>query len=207
MPPAARTARSRPRRAGEHSLWLPAVTRSVARAGVDELITYYDDASGERTGLTAAQTGDWSAATAALLTQGCGLRRESRAAVLLPPHWQTATVLLGCWAAGIVVSFRAWATAGLSPAGDPLDVTFVDQRRIGSWLDDVPAGKHQFAVRMTTGSPTPDGYRDYAEAVRPWLGSAPPGLTVHAQQAATVSGETYGQYGAVAAGIADSLEI
>ena len=39
--------------------------------------------------------------------QPAGRRRGpgpgDRAAVLLPPHWQTAAVLLGCWAAGLAV--------------------------------------------------------------------------------------------------------
>ncbi|WP_433795735.1 hypothetical protein [Actinoplanes sp. CA-252034] len=62
---------------------------------------------------------------------GCGLRRGSRAGVLLPPHWQTAAVLLGAWAAGIEVSFRGWGAAGLSPdTGPELDVTFVERRRV-----------------------------------------------------------------------------
>jgi uncharacterized protein (TIGR03089 family) len=181
------------------------MTQSVARAGLDELITYYDDATGERTGLTAAATGEWSAATAALLIQGCNLRPGDRAAVLLPPHWQSAAVLLGAWAAGLAVSFRGWSTAGLAPAGDPLDVTFVEQRRIGSWLDDVPAGGYQFAVRLTSATDTPRGYDDYEYAVRHFLGAPPPphaGLPFGAKGLATVNGETFGEYGEMAAEIA-----
>jgi len=180
------------------------MTQSLAPTGHDDLITYYDDATGERTGLSAAAIGDRSAATAALLTEGCGLRAGCQAAVLLPPHWQTAAVLLGAWAAGVEVSFRGWSTAGLTPAGEPLDVTFVEQRRIGNWLDDVPSAAHQFALRLGSGSPTPPGYDDYEQAVRPWLGSAPPRDSVGAQDRATVDGTTYGSYAAVAAGIAET---
>src|SRR4051795_3675269 len=61
----------------------------------DALLTYYDDATGERTALTAAELGGWAAATSALLVHGCGLVPGSRAAIRLPPHWQTAAVLLG----------------------------------------------------------------------------------------------------------------
>ena len=179
------------------------MTQSMARAGLGDLITYYDDATGERTGLSAEAIGDWSAATAALLTDGCGLRAGSQAAVLLPPHWQTAAVLLGTWAAGVEVSFRGWSTAGLTPAGEPLDVTFVEQRRIGSWLDEVPSAPHRFALRLAADSPAPPGYRDYEQAVRPWLGSAPPQASVGVHDLATVDGTTYGRYAAVAAGVAD----
>ena len=181
--------------------------QTLARAGLDELITYYDDATGERTGLSAAAIGDRSAATAALLTEGCGLRAGCQAAVLLPPHWQTATVLLGAWAAGVEVSFRGWSTAGLTPAGEPLDVSFVEQRRIGNWLDDVPSAAYQFAVRLGSESPTPPGYDDYEQTVRPWLGSAPPRDGVTPRDRATVDGTTYGAYAAVAAQIAETRGI
>lgn len=183
------------------------MTRSVARTGLDELITYYDDATGERVGLTAGELGDWSSATSALLTQGCRLRPGSQAAVLLPPHWQTAVVLLGCWATGVEVSFRGWSTAGLSPAGEPLDVSFVEHRRIGSWLDDVPPAGFQFSLPMSVPAAPPPGYDDFTAAVAPWLGSAPPPAAVDPHDRATVTGETYGQYGALAAGIAETRGI
>jgi uncharacterized protein (TIGR03089 family) len=179
------------------------MTQDVARTGLDELFTYYDDGAGERVGLTASELGDWSSATSALLTEGCGLRPGSQAAVLLPPHWQTAVVLLGCWATGVEVSFRGWSTAGLSPAGAPLDVSFVEHRRIGSWLDDVPPAGCQFSLPLSTPVTPPPGYDDFASAVAPWLGTPPPAGRVDAGDRATVTGETYGQYGALAAGIAD----
>lgn len=173
---------------------------------LQELITYYDDSTGERTGLTAAQVGDWASATAALLSTGCGFGPRSRAAVLLPPHWQTAAVLLGAWSAGVEVSFRGWSTAGLTPAGEPLDATFVESRRVGSWLDDIPIGRHQFALGLAPdGAPSasvPEGYRDYPSAIRPYLGSAPPSTPLDVFAPATVDGTTFGEYQAVAAGIA-----
>jgi uncharacterized protein (TIGR03089 family) len=174
---------------------------------VSDLITYYDDESGERVGLSATEVGDWSAATSALLVSGCGQRAGRQAAVLLPPHWQTAVILLGCWATGVEVSFRGWSTAGLTPAGGMLDVSFVAQHRIGSWLDDVPAAAHQFAVRLGASTPTPLGYDDFESSVRPWLGSSPPSALVDPDGRATVSGETYEQYAAMAAGVADSQGI
>src|SRR3954453_413464 len=100
-----------------------------------ELFIYYDDATGERVGLGAAELGEWSAATAALLTAEGGLTSGDRVGVLLPPHWQTAVGLLGAWSAGMEVSFRGWATAALTPA-EPLDARFVARARVGSWLDD-----------------------------------------------------------------------
>ncbi|GAA0530004.1 TIGR03089 family protein [Paractinoplanes ferrugineus] len=163
-----------------------------------QLLTYYDDATGERFGLSAAELGGWSAATAALLTEGCGLGPGSRVAVLLPPHWQTAAVLLGAWSAGLEVSYRAWATAGLEPAGDAVDATFVEHRRVGNWLDDVPAGRHQFVLGLApagaAAAEVPAGYRDFATEVRPYLGAAPPASWVEAG---------IGEYAVIAAELAE----
>ena len=172
-----------------------------------QLITFYDDATGERTALTAAEFGDWVAATADLLTTECGLGHGSRAAVLLPPHWQTAAVLLGAWAAGVAVSFRGWGAAGLSPEPGPApDVTFVERRRVGSWLEDVPPAPHQFVLGMAPhGGPTldvPPGYRDFPSAARARLGAPPPPDGVEVGAAATVDGTTFGEYGAAAADVA-----
>src|SRR5687768_3756411 len=81
------------------------------------LLTYYDDATGERTELSATALGRWAARTANLLVEGCGLSPGARAAALLPPHWQTAAVLLGTWSAGLTVDFHGRATAGLPRLG------------------------------------------------------------------------------------------
>src|SRR3954452_11926800 len=107
---------------------VPALVEAAAAAGVERpLLTYYDDATGERTELTATALGGWAARSAGLLHEDCGLGAGSRAAVLLPPHWLTAAALLGAWSIGVTVSFRLWATAGLpqADAGDPFDATFV----------------------------------------------------------------------------------
>ncbi|GAB2603420.1 TIGR03089 family protein [Paractinoplanes abujensis] len=171
-----------------------------------DLLTYYDDRSGERFGLTAGELGGWAAATSALLTEG-GLGPGDTAAVLLPPHWQTAAVLLGAWSAGLKLSIRGWATAGLTPAGDPLDVTFVERRRVGHWLDEVPAGRHQFVLGLAphgeaTGD-VPDGYRDYISSLRPHLGVHPPRHEIQEHLPAVADGTTYREYAQAAAGVAE----
>lgn len=177
----------------------------------DELITYYDDATGERVGLTAAELGGWSAATASLLTGECGLGPGKRAGVLLPPHWQTAAVLLGAWSAGLEVSFRGWSTAGLSNDGPDLDVMFVERRRVGNWLDDVPPAAHQFTLGLApngaAADDVPEGYRDFPPAVRAHLGATPPPDRAGTAAAAIPDGTTFGEYGATAAAIARSRGI
>jgi uncharacterized protein (TIGR03089 family) len=76
---------------------------SVKADPTSPLVTFYDDASGERVELSGATLANWVAKTANMLMDGLGLGPGDIAVVRLPPHWQTAAVLLGCWNAGICV--------------------------------------------------------------------------------------------------------
>src|SRR3954447_16991390 len=114
----------------------------------EAILTYYDGATGERTVLTAAELGDRAAAVAALLTGGCGLGPGSRVAVRLPPHWQTAAVLLGAWAAGVEVAYQGWATAGLGEPGPAVDAAFVSAERAAGFLEDPVVAPHRFVLRL-----------------------------------------------------------
>src|SRR5690349_1187550 len=75
-------------------------------------LTHYDDASGERTELSGATLANWVAKTANLLVDGLGLVPGDRAGTWLPPHWQTAAVLLGAWTAGLTVTYGEPTAAG-----------------------------------------------------------------------------------------------
>jgi uncharacterized protein (TIGR03089 family) len=176
------------------------------------LLTYYDDATGERTSLTAVELGSWAARTSALL-QSCGLGPGARAAVLLPPHWQTAAVLLGAWSAGLTVQFRPFSTAGLEPA-DPADVVFVSPERIRSWLDEVPPAPHRFVVGAPSASgvavhaSTPDDeYRDFLAEVSRFPAHTPSPALTRPSDPASVDGTTYRQWGTVASGVAERLSL
>jgi len=68
------------------------------------LITYYDDATGERTELSATTLANWVAKTANLLVDDLDIEPGSRVAVLLPAHWQHAVVLLACWRVGACIT-------------------------------------------------------------------------------------------------------
>lgn len=185
-------------------------------AGADRpLLTYYDDATGERTELTAAALGGWAARTAGLLREGCRLDVGDRAAVLLPPHWQTAAVLLGAWSVGVAVSFRSWATAGLAPVGrgtdEPLEAVFVARKRLDSWLEVVPEARHRFVLGLTpNGAPldeVPAGYRDYLAEIGRDLDSLPAYGSIRHTDAASPDGTSYQEWGAVAHDIATSLDL
>ncbi len=74
--------------------------RALGHDPAGPLLTYYDDATGERTEVSASTLDNWVAKTANMLTDGLSLDVGSSIAVILPPHWQTAGILLGAWTAG-----------------------------------------------------------------------------------------------------------
>ena len=73
------------------------------------LLTFYDDATGERVELSVATFANWVAKTANLLQDDLAAQPGDRVALLLPAHWQTAAWLLACFSTGVVVE----------PGGDP----------------------------------------------------------------------------------------
>ncbi|MFY1671986.1 TIGR03089 family protein [Plantactinospora sp. WMMB334] len=175
------------------------------------LLTYHDGATGEHTELSAEALGQWVARTANLLVRGCGLGVGARAAVLLPPHWQTAAVLLGTWSAGVSVSFHGAATAGLPRLGpgveEPFDVTYAALPRIDDWLDQVPEAHHRFALGLARdAAPLPEppaGYRDYLTEVRRHDADLRPYVPLRPDDAASVDGTSYADWGRLARELAD----
>jgi uncharacterized protein (TIGR03089 family) len=79
------------------------------------LITFYDDATGERVELSVATFANWVAKTANLLQDDLAAQPGDRLALLLPAHWQTAVWLLACFSTGVVVA----------PGGDPASADLV----------------------------------------------------------------------------------
>jgi uncharacterized protein (TIGR03089 family) len=132
---------------------------ALARDPAGPLLTYYDDATGERAELSAGTLANWVAKTANLLVDDLGLAPGDRVAVLLPAHWQTAAVLLAGWAAGLVVGAEpdgaqaAFVTADRVPAavaaGVP-EVLALPLAPLGQGFD----------------GPPPDGSRDFPAEVR-----------------------------------------
>jgi hypothetical protein len=155
--------------------------RQLFAAAVDvdptrPLLTFYDDASGERTELSGATLANWVAKTANLLVDGIGLDPGDRALVLLPPHWQTAAVLLGCWSAGLSVqpadtppgrSHPGRSSAGgvSDAAGNTADVSFVAADRTAEVTvgERYALGLHPFGLPLRE---VPPGYADYSVEVR-----------------------------------------
>jgi uncharacterized protein (TIGR03089 family) len=123
------------------------------------LVTYYDDATGERLELSVATVDNWVAKTANLLVDGLGVGPGARIALLLPPHWQAAVWLLACWAAG------ATAASGGDPRLADVAVCGPDQ------LDRARAAPEVVALSLRPlgapfPTPLPAGVLDYGVEVR-----------------------------------------
>lgn len=74
---------------------------ALAAGASRPLVTFYDDATGERIELSAATFANWVAKTAGLLDE-VGVARSDRVALRLPTHWQSTVFLVACWSIGAV---------------------------------------------------------------------------------------------------------
>ena len=122
------------------------------------LITYYDDATGERVELSATTTANWAAKAANLLRDECDVEPGTPVAVLLPAHWQTAAVLLASWWCGAEVvggpTGAEWVLcdAGrvdLALAAEPTGgVVALSLDAFGKGIPGLPAGVVDFAQEV-----------------------------------------------------------
>ena len=77
------------------------------------LLTFHDDATGERTELSVATFANWVAKTANLLADDLGAGPGDVLELRLPVHWQGAVWLQAAWSAGLAVRL------GDRPPGEP----------------------------------------------------------------------------------------
>jgi uncharacterized protein (TIGR03089 family) len=122
-------------------------------------ITYYDDATGQRIELSTVTLANWAAKTANLLRDELGAGPDSRVAVLLPAHWQTAAVVLGVW----------WIGAEVVLSGESADIALCTADRLSEADDAVAGGEVAVLSLDPFGASVPDlpvGVTDYATAVR-----------------------------------------
>jgi uncharacterized protein (TIGR03089 family) len=137
-----------------------AFAEAVRRDPTTPLLTWYDDATGDRTELSGATLDNWVSKTANLLVDGIGLGPGDAVAILLPPHWQTAAILLGVSAAGLA------ADLGDEPA--PVEALFTTPERASAaaaWAtgDRYATGLLPLAMPLRE---VPAGFVDYVTDVR-----------------------------------------
>ncbi|TDC35181.1 TIGR03089 family protein [Micromonospora sp. KC213] len=131
---------------------------AIATDPTRPLLTWYDDATGERTELSGATLANWVAKTANLLVDDLARQPGDTAGILLPPHWQTAVVLLGCWSARLTVTDRP----------GEVDVLFAAAGRAAeadAWSagDSYALALDPFALPMRQ---VPAGFVDFVSEVR-----------------------------------------
>ncbi|TGN73636.1 TIGR03089 family protein [Streptomyces bauhiniae] len=122
------------------------------------LVTFYDDATGERVELSVATFANWVAKTANLLQGELSVAPGDRVALLLPAHWQTAVWLLACSSVGAVADVSG------DPAAADVVVSGPDT------LDEARACRGErvaLALRPLGGRfpQVPEGFMDYAAEV------------------------------------------
>jgi uncharacterized protein (TIGR03089 family) len=145
-------------------LTLTVVSALAARDSAQPLVTFYDDATGERTELSGATMSNWVAKTANLLVDGVALEPGEVAAVRLPTHWQTAAVLLGCWTAGLSVDLNGSGAA--APALSRAAVAFVTADAVGRIDADEIFALALAPLAAPFRSGPPPGARDFVVDVR-----------------------------------------
>jgi uncharacterized protein (TIGR03089 family) len=122
------------------------------------LVTFYDDATGERVELSVATFANWVAKTANLLQGDLSAGPGDRLSLHLPAHWQTAVWLLACASVGVEVDV----------AGDPTAADVVVSGP--DTLEAARAGRGErvaLALRPLGGRfpQAPEGFADYAVEV------------------------------------------
>ncbi|MEU0403010.1 TIGR03089 family protein [Streptomyces sp. NPDC006197] len=122
------------------------------------LVTFYDDATGERVELSVATFANWVAKTANLLQGELSAGPGDRLALLLPAHWQSAVWLLACASVGVtaeiggdpsdadvVVAGPDTLEAGLACSGERIALSLAP---LGRRFPAAPAGYADYAVEV-----------------------------------------------------------
>src|SRR3954452_11141926 len=89
-----------------------ALSALLRRAPARPLVTFYDDATGERVELSVATYANWVAKTAGLLQDELGVDRGGVVLVDLPTHWLGPVWLGAAWRLGVA------GTPGAGPGAE-----------------------------------------------------------------------------------------
>jgi uncharacterized protein (TIGR03089 family) len=175
--------------AGDAATPVELLRRRVADDPSRPLVTFYDDASGERVELSARTFDNWVAKTANFLVDGLAAEPGTRVVLVLPPHWQTAVWLMACWSAGLVaepVDPETVRRGGAEPIESPgpyllavaqevLDDVLADDGLAGGAEEIVGLSLHSLGAPLAD---CPPGVTDYAAEVRTYGDRFAPGPEV-----------------------------
>jgi uncharacterized protein (TIGR03089 family) len=152
------------------------------------LVTFYDDATGERTELSVTTWANWVAKVCSLLDDELDVGHGSRLRVDLPPHWLGTVVLGAAWGCGIEVVWDG--------DEESVDAVVTGPDGLGRWADAahrlpvVASALQPLAGRFAEG--VPDGVHDLGAEVwsQPDAYAAWPGP---AEDDAAVAGTTHAE--------------
>ena len=132
------------------------------------LVTFYDDATGERTELSLATWANWVAKVSSLLADELDVEHGGRLLVDLPSHWLGTVVLGAAWSCGIEVVWEGGpddvdsvvigpeGLARWAPEAGRLPVLATALHPLaGPFPDGVPPGVHDLGVEVWS---QPDAY-------------------------------------------------
>jgi uncharacterized protein (TIGR03089 family) len=156
------------------------LTRQLRADAGRPLITFYDDATGERVELSVTTYANWVAKTASLLADEHGLERGQVVCVDLPLHWLGPVFLGAAWTVGMVVATPEDVDTGGGTLPDAVVCGPATLERWAGHADDVPVlacALLPLGVRFA--DPLPAGVHDVGvevwgqpDAFSPW---DPPG--------------------------------
>lgn len=160
------------------------------------LVTFYDDATGERVELSVATYANWVAKTSALLAEEFDVERGDRVAVDLPTHWLGPIVVGACWNLGAeVVAPDAASPAVVVSGPDGLEA------HAGAGLPVLASALRPLGARFA--GPLPVGVVDlgaevwaYPDAFAPVEAPAPDDPAAYGR----TQGELFGEDGQAARG-------
>ncbi|CAO5242685.1 TIGR03089 family protein [Frankia sp. AgKG'84/4] len=151
------------------------LARRLATDPTRPLVTFYDDATGERLEFSAITLDNWVAKTANMLVDTLGLAPGDQIGVALPTHWLALVITLAGWSAGLEVLVipdgpdGAGAGAGPAPADTRIGALFVAEDRIDATAALAADETVALSLRPMGGRllrPIP-GVLDYATEVPP----------------------------------------
>ena len=139
------------------------------------LVTFYDDATGERVELSVKSFDNWVAKTANLLQHGLSAEPGERVLLGLPTHWQGMVWLCAAWSCGLVTVLDRssggeadYAVVGPQPARAEARATVaLSLQPLGAgFADPPPLGVLDYSVEVP-------GYADSFEPLQPVTGDLP----------------------------------
>ena len=141
---------------------------ALAADAARPLVTFYDDATGERVELSVATLANWVAKTANLLQDELSAEPGDRLALPLPAHWHTAVWLLACSSTGVVAELPG---SSADPAAVSATASAADL--VVSGPDTLEAARACSGERVALSlrplgarfPQPPDGFTDYAVEV------------------------------------------